>query len=261
MGFVRDITGATAARGAARDATNAQVSAGREAIDAQERAAARGQEFLAPFAGSAERGVQASSFLANPQEQFEFLQSNPLFQLGLDNANQVTEANAASRGRLSAGDTLQQLYNNVLLQAQPLIDRQRQDISSLLNLGTGIATSQANIETGKAARVGDLTTNIGATQAAGIIGMNAARPSQLETAGQAIQIGSSIASAFSDPRLKSNIKNIGKRYGYNWYSWTWNSKANGLGLFGNDEGVLSTEVPHAVIKHDSGYDMVNYGAL
>lgn len=193
MGFVRGITGADDQRRATRDATAAQVEAGQDAITAQTEAAERAQGFFAPFAGSAERGVEASSFLANPQEQFEFLQNNPLFQLTLDNANRQTDARAASRGRLSAGDTLQQLSNNVLLSAQPLIDTQRQDIGNLLNLGTGIATSQANIETGQAARVGDLTTDIGATRAAGIIGMDAARPSQLETLGQAVQIGGQVA--------------------------------------------------------------------
>ena len=159
----------------AKDAANTQVGAANRAIQGERVAARRAQRFFQPFAGAAQRGVAESSFLANPEEQFDFLQSNPLFQLALDNANQETQSVAASRGRLSAGDTLQDLSNNVLLSASPLIDRQRSDIGALLNLGTGVATSRANIATGQAASVGNLLTDAGAAQAAGIVGAANAR--------------------------------------------------------------------------------------
>lgn len=261
MGFVRKITGADAAKDAAQESSQAQITAGREAIAAQKEAAERAQKFFEPFAGVAERGVELSGFLADPQAQFDFLQGNPLFDRALQNVNEQTQQAAASRGRLSAGDTLQQLSENVLLASQPLIDRQRQDVSNLINLGTGIASSQANIETGQAARVGELTTDIGAARAAGIIGAQQATPSTLETFGSGLQILGGLGTLFSDPRLKTNIKLIGRKNGHNWYSWQWNAKAAGLGLQGAGEGVMSTEVPHAVVTHESGYDMVDYGAL
>jgi hypothetical protein len=176
MGFVRNLTGANQSKAVDR-ATDIQAEAGREALIAQQQATANAQGFFEPFAGVAERGVQESGFLANPQAQFDFLQGNPLFQLALDNANQQTQASAASRGRLSAGDTLQQLSNNVLLSASPLIDRQRSDILSLLTLGEGVASSQANIETGQAAKASDLSTDIAAAQAAGQIGAAQAKTS------------------------------------------------------------------------------------
>lgn len=174
VGVVGGIVSSNKASGAASKAARQQENSQREAIEAQREAAARAQGFFEPFAGTAERGLEASEFLANPQAQFDFLQNNPLFQLGLDNANRVTQQSAASRGRLSAGDTLQQLTNNALLQASPLIDRQRQDIGALLDLGTGIATSQANVEIGQAARVGSLLEGIGNSRSAGTIaGANA----------------------------------------------------------------------------------------
>jgi hypothetical protein len=164
---------------AAREQNAIATKAQQEALEAAtletQRTRAQAQGFLEPFGGGNLGGVDQAGFLTDPNAQFDFLQSNPLFQLGLDNANQVTEQNAASRGRLSAGDTLQQLSNNALLQATPLIDRQRADVNNLLNLGTGVATSQANIETGQAAKVGELTTSGAAAQAAGIIGANNAR--------------------------------------------------------------------------------------
>lgn len=169
VGVVGGIVSSNKASGAASKASREQVAAQGEAIEAQRQAAERAQGFFDPFAGAAQSGVDASQFLANPQSQFDFLQSNPLFQLGLDNANRVTQQSAASTGRLSAGDTLQQLTNNALLEAAPLIDTQRQDIGALLNLGTGIATSQANVEIGQAARVGELLQGIGNSRSAGTI--------------------------------------------------------------------------------------------
>lgn len=151
-------------------AAQIQADSATEAIQAQKEAAARAQEFFTPFAGVAERGIGLSSFLGNPQEQFDFLQSNPLFQASLDNANRITNQSAAASGRLNAGDTLTNLSQNVLLSAQPLIDRQRQDIAGLLNLGTGLAGSQANIETGLGAGTSGLLTDSASAQSAGIIG-------------------------------------------------------------------------------------------
>ena len=160
---------------AAQRAAGTQAAAGRDAIIAQQEAAQRGQEFLSPFTQIGQQGIDQAGFLTDPNAQFDFLQSNPLFQMGLDNANRVTQQSAASRGRLSAGDTLEQLNNNALLTAQPLINQQSQNIRGLLNVGTGIAGSQANIETGLGANVGGLLTDIGAAQAAGQVGAANAR--------------------------------------------------------------------------------------
>jgi hypothetical protein len=169
-----DFAGDEGAKAAER-AAGTQAAAGREAIIAQQEAAKRGQEFLSPFTQIGQQGIEQAGFLTDPNAQFDFLQSNPLFQMGLDNANRVTQQSAASRGRLSAGDTLEQLTNNALLTAQPLINQQSQNIRGLLNVGTGIAGSQANIETGLGANVGGLLTDIGAAQAAGQVGSANAR--------------------------------------------------------------------------------------
>ena len=155
---------------AAGDSADAQVEAARLAIQEQQRSSQQGLSFLDPFAQVGQRGIEESGFLANPQAQFDFLQNNPLFQMSLDNANRVTQASAASRGRLNAGDTLQQLSNNTLLSASPLIDRQRQDIGNLLNLGTGIAQTQANTAIGAGSNISNLLTDIGAAQAGGLVG-------------------------------------------------------------------------------------------
>ena len=153
-------------------------------------AGARAEGFLQPFQGVGQQGIDLAGFLGNPNQQFDFLQNNPLFQLGLNNLNQQTNKSAASRGRLTAGDTLMQLNNNAMLAGQPLIDRQRQDILSLLNIGQNTALQQAGVEGNAANNIADLLTSGGAVQAAGTIGAQNANQSDL---GNIFDIGSQLA--------------------------------------------------------------------
>ena len=152
MGFVRDLTGKTAAKAAM------------QAGDIQESAGAEASTLLDPFAQLGATGVEQAGFLTDPNAQFDFLQNNPLFQMGLDNANTQTNQMAAARGRLSAGDTLQQLNNNALLTASPLIQQQKNSIGDLLNMGVSTAGNQGSLLTGQAA-----------AQAGGIVGAANAR--------------------------------------------------------------------------------------
>ncbi|MEE9532747.1 MAG: hypothetical protein V3W52_17345 [Syntrophobacteria bacterium] len=138
--------------------------------------------------GLGAQGLEQAGFLTDPQQQFDFLQNNPLFQLALENANQRTQQQASAGRRLSFGDTLQQLSNNVLLSAAPLIGQQRAGIldllgfgeragqqqragvSELLGIGERATTNVANLIAGAgAARAGGTETAAGA-RAGGIVG-------------------------------------------------------------------------------------------
>lgn len=210
MGFLKDASAADPVAGLFNGAAGAaasiraaefQAQAGREAIQEQIDAASRAQGFFEPFAGVGQRGVDASGFLADPQAQFNFLQGNPLFASGLQQANRQTQAQAAARGRLGAGDTFQQLAQNPLLIAEPLLNRQTEDVTNLLNLGTGVAGAQANIETGQAAQIGDLTTSIGAAIAAGQVGAANAQAAGAQNALSAVTAGLDF---FSSNRNRNN---------------------------------------------------------
>jgi hypothetical protein len=189
IGGVAANSAANKAASGARRAARTQAEAGREAIAGQEAAAERAQGFFEPFADASQQGIEGSSFLTDPNERFEFLQNNPLFDLALKNANQQTRQQASAGRRLSFGDTLQQLSNNVLLSSAPLLATQDQNVSNMLQFGGDIATSQANIETGQAARIGGLTTDIGAAQAAGLVGSANAQAAGTQAIGQAFQTG------------------------------------------------------------------------
>lgn len=165
---------------AAKNAAKQQAQSGADAIEFQKQQAERGLEYLNQYQPLIDRGLAASDFLANPQAQFDYLQNNPLYQLALDEANAQTRASGAATGRLGAGDTRSEFARNVLLQAVPLLDRQRQDIGNILNIGTGINTSRANTLQGLAAGVSPIITDIGASNAAGTIGAANARAQGLQ---------------------------------------------------------------------------------
>jgi len=151
-GILGSVGSAVIGSDAAGDASDAQISANREAIQAAEAAAGRADAFLAPLAGEDSFGAEA------------------LYNLALENANRATLQSGAARGRLSAGDTLEDLSNNVLLNATPLIDRQSQNIASALDFDRAVATTRGNIQIGQGSQIGNLLQNIGNAEAAGEIG-------------------------------------------------------------------------------------------
>ncbi len=258
---VGSVTGSTA-EDAAIQSAQTQADSGQAAIEEFRRASAEGQAIFDPFQQLGQQGLDQSQFLTDPNAQFDFLQNNPLFQMGLDNANTVTQQSAAARGRLSAGDTLQQLNNNALLTAQPLISNQQNSIQNLLNQGLQTATNQGNIAIGEGTNVANTTTDIGAALAAGQVG---AANANSQGGQNLLQLGTQIYSAFSDPSLKENIELIGTKNGFNIYTWDWNELANEeLGLTGSSEGVMADEVnevmPEAV-EYKDGFMHVNYSMI
>jgi hypothetical protein len=252
---------ASLAKDASKKAEAQQLDALGRSIEETRRATAEGQGFLAPFGGVGLQGVEQAGFLTDPQAQFDFLQNNPLFQMGLDNANTQTNQFAAARGRLSAGDTLQQLNQNALLTAAPLIAGQKQSIGDLLRFGSGIATNQANTAIGQGSQISNAFENQGNVLSAGIQNRNQIRAdttaNQQQLAGQAFAF-------FSDPALKTNIKRTGSNNGFNTYSWDWNELANKIGLTGSDVGVMADEVlskQPSAISYDKGFMKVNYSEI
>lgn len=181
MGFVRKL-GKTIQGGIDQLTGKAGERAAIEAGEIQAGFAGQAQGLFDPFQGLGQQGIDQAGFLTDPQAQFDFLQNNPLFQASLDNANQQTNKLAAARGRLSSGDTLQQLSQNTLLAASPLIQQQKQSIGDLLNIGQNTAASQGNLLTGQ-----------GAALAGGIVGGQNARAAGVSNI---LNLGGQIAGGF-----------------------------------------------------------------
>ena len=260
MGFVRRLTGKTAAQAATTAADVQQTQALTSAADVGVAGTQAGA-LLDPFAQLGQTGVEQAGFLTDPQAQFEFLQGNPLFQAALENANRITQQSVASQGRLSAGDTALDLSKNFLVAAQPLISQQRQAIGGLIDLGRGTAQQQGGIIQSTAANVANLQTGGAAAQAAGIVGAETARGVGQQNI---LDIGAKIAGSFSDPLLKTNIKPIGFKNGHKIYSWTWNEIAKTLGLTGQSVGVMADEVKvisSSAVTMDRGFMKVDYNMI
>lgn len=150
-----------------------------DAAAVQQAGAREASALLDPFKAIGESGLSQAGFLTDPQAQFDFLQSNPLFQLGLDNLNLQTNKQALASGRVGTGDTSQQIINNALLAASPLIQGQKQSIGDLLNFGLTTAGNQGNLLTGAAA-----------AEAGGIVGASNARQQGI---GNLLNIGALLA--------------------------------------------------------------------
>jgi hypothetical protein len=256
------IHAAKKAKEASKAAEAAQQDALGRSIAETRRATEEAQGFLAPFGGVGLQGVEQAGFLTDPQAQFDFLQNNPLFQMGLDNANRQTQQSAASRGRLSSGDTLQALNQNALLTASPLIQSQKQSIGDLLNFGGGIATNQSNTAIGQGSQISNAFENQGNITSAGIQNRNQI---QADTTANQQQLAGQIFSTLSDPKLKTNIKKIGSKNGFNTYTWDWNKLAKDtFNLIGSSKGVMADEVLNkqpSAISYDSGFMKVNYSEI
>lgn len=167
-------------------------------------------------------------------------------------------------------------FNNLLLTGrgqanQELLTERNQPINEITALMTGSQVSQPNWVNTPNASVGGVDyagmvrdnynaqmekykTDVGANNAAmgGMFGLAGTMGSA------AMKYGPGLMTAFSDRRLKSDIKRIGTtKQGLPFYEYT---------IFGERQrGVMADEVervaPDAVVTHPTGYKMVHYGML
>lgn len=79
------------------------------------------------------------------------------------------------------------------------------------------------------------------------------------------QAAGSIWTAFSDVRLKENIKFVEKKGEHNYYTWDWKEEAKDLVGNQSTYGVIAQEAmekaPESVSKHSSGFYVVDYSKL
>lgn len=88
---------------------------------------------------------------------------------------------------------------------------------------------------------------------------NAEQQKKGNTLNTAMQVGAMVA--MSDIRLKEAVQFVGTLLGRNLFRWTWNEKANKLGLVGDSFGVMAHECPDIVVMTNTGYLAVDYGRL
>lgn len=187
------------------------------------------------------------------------------YQMGLNNLGQNYGNTMAVRGQ-----GLQSALNN-----------NQQRIANLMGyaqLGRGMAGMSQNY----LGQAGTGYTNIGAQAGQTAIGLgrnavayNSAKwnaeakknDSKGSGVGAAVGAAGNLVGAFSDIRLKADLRKVGVVNGYDIYTWTWNDKAKEIGANTSPEfGVVAQDImikrPDAVVRDDeSGYWKVIYSKL
>lgn len=135
-------------REAAKDAARLQAGAALESAQLTSDAQAQLRGDLTPFRQAGESAIPILQELstASPVDRVAQLQGNPLFQAALNSRDRETLGAAATQGRIGTGGFSQQLSENFLLSASPLIQQQiqeeqirKQDLLNLANIGQSSA--------------------------------------------------------------------------------------------------------------------------
>jgi hypothetical protein len=246
---------ADAAKAAAKTSAAAQMEALNylkdvDKIPRQYRESALGQ--LAGFSGIGKPGESAALF--------DSLKTDPFYGAIMSGRGAGEDAilrNAAATGGLRSGGSIEQLADyNTNLQNTALTTAYNNRISGLQGLA-GISGNENAIAGG----IAGIGNTLAQGQIAAAQAQQTANQNQTKNLMGLAQLG---IMAFSDRRLKSNIKKIGSINGFNKYSWDWNSKAADLGLSGSAEGVMADEVELTrpdLVSEESGYKKVNYNGI
>ena len=226
---------------AAKDAASIQAQAGREGVAEQRRQFDVTQANIQPFqqAGVGALGQeQALLGLAGQQAQQQALdafQLSPGQEFLRQQGEQARIRNAAATGGLGGGNVQRELETFGQGLASQALGEQLNRLASLrgggqtavTNLGQFGAQSAGNIQQGLA--------GVGQAQASGILGEQQAQS-------QLVQQGLTAALAFSDRRLKKNIKKIGfLSSGLAWYAWDWIDDAIDMVRGQDSQGVMADE--------------------
>lgn len=188
--------------------------------------------------------------------------NNPLFQALSSQQNQDIINQQAALGRGGSGGTNDLLTQNVLRLGNQF---QQQDFQTQLAENSqrfNQLFNQANLGQASAAQAAlqgaDLTTQAANAGAAGTIG---AANAQAQGGQNALTLGAGLLSAFSDIRLKDNVKYAETIDGTDMYTWEWTDDAKKLvgdqEEYGPIAQILQESHPHLVSMHESGYLQVH----
>ena len=255
------------AKKAARSAAEVQAQAAESAIEEQRRQFDITQGQLEPFreagVGALEQQQALLGLLGQEQQQqaFTAFVDSPGQQFLRERGQRNLLRNASAIGGLGGGNVRSALVQQGVGFAQQDFQNQLNRLAELSGTGQTAATSVGQFGARVSGGIANLLGMQGQARASGILGAKQAGAQQQQ---QLFQMAGSALGFLSDKRLKNNIEKVGEFNEINWYTWTWNSLANSLGLFGDDSGVIADEVkkikPHLIGEID-GYLTVNYSGL
>ncbi len=259
LGLVKDVTGVEAQQDAAREAAGIQARGAEAGIAEQRRQFDVTQESLAPFrqAGvSALEQQQALLGLSGQEAQqtaFAGLEDSPGQQFLRKRAQRNLVRNASAIGGLGGGNVRSALVEQGAGFAQQDIQNQFGRLGQLAGQGQSTAVSTGQFGAQAAGNIANLGVAGSEARASGILG---AAQVESQFTNQLLQLGGQVAgaAAFSDERLKTNIKKINSDEFGNIYEFKYiNSDILYTGRMAQE---LKKIRPDAVSVHDSGFLMV-----
>lgn len=213
-------------------------------------------------AGAANQAAQFGAGAANQFALSQFGADNAMSQFNAGQNNAATQSvfgaqNQANQFNASQSNAERMAAYNAATQADAT------NAATINNALAQNASNQTNFDLSQAAGQTQSQSNQYDVQA-NLMDISTNTLSEIdakEAENQAvIDLGRMSKRTFSDRRLKKNIKLIGKsNSGINIYLFEYINKLLGQGVF---QGVMSDEIPsHAVMRHSSGFDWVDYDLL
>lgn len=213
----------------------------------------------------------ADYYSSDDSTNYQVAQSLQSEAAGSQAAVTALQAELAQRGIAGSGIEAAALSNISASSAQnrsniraSADDIKAQNQMNFLGLGLGQGTSMLGINATSAnAAANTLQSSANSLNSVQTSYANMQNQARMNMNDNMAKLGSSAITKYSDKRLKKNIKLIGTISGINFYVWEWNKKANKIGLFGIDYGVIAQEVKkkYRVSFKGTKYIGVNYSKL
>jgi hypothetical protein len=271
MSVVKDVIGSITGANAA-DAARGQ---GQAALQAGEIAAEQGQlgideinkqfglteSAFAPTIASGQGAFDQQAALSGalgPEAQkaaFANFQASPGQQFLQQQGEKALLRNAAATGQLGGGRTQQALQEQAIGLAQQDFANQFSRLGNVAGQGLTLQSQLGGLRQGLGTNIANLRGGIGQAQGDALLGnaqagVNAAA-AQDQGVANIIGLG---AMAFSDSRLKTDVRPVGEFGGMKFYNWQWNERGEALGKTGRAFGVIAQELeethPHLIIDAD-----------
>ena len=235
------------AAGSSGIAALAQTLAGQQSQNLQSASASIGQQESANAAMAAQQGANIQQAIAGESSM------NQQMEINQGSQNQIMAAQMAS-GNQQFGASMGN--QNDILAAQ--MGQNNQQFGATMDFEgqmarAGGAQNQQQMQFDKQ---GNMLAMAGERKGAADAARAQARQGVTDSFGSL----AGAAGAFSDRRLKKNIKLVGKsKKGFKIYTFEYKNKEYGEGTY---QGVMSDEIPSKfVIKKNNGFDFVDYSNL
>lgn len=252
---------------AAGEAAELQAAQGSAALRSQAAALKLIRGDLAPFREGGEEGLgQLQGAFGDLQTAIDdptsSVTNNPFFQALAGQQEERLLASQAARGKVGSGETGDQLQRNLLLlgnqfSQQNIANRQTQvgNFQNLATIGANAAAQTGTQTQAAAGNTANILGQIGNAQAAGTIG---AANAQAQGAQNVLSTGLGLFAAFSDIRLKENIRFSHIDDGIRIYNWDWKEEAKELVGSQDTQGPIAQDLKKTrpdlvIVDPDTGY--------